>query len=139
MSYLNIAKAVKLPSPREGTRSAEAGKVIPIRQGVTEVHTLDQYSEVFRLALAEVAAQDPQGGAIRQIRQDSPETWAEIQAAEDQVNELWKQAQEGGLVWSEFCAAVENWENLFLQAIEDEKWLSMLAQDGRSGQRTGKG
>ena len=136
MSYLNIAKAVKLPSPRE---DKEAGKLIPIRQGVTEVFTQDQYSEVFRLALAEVAPRDIQGEAIRQIRQDSPDAWAEIQAAEDSINRLWQEAQEGGLVWSDYCAAVENWKTMFIRAIEEEKRLSRLAQDGRTGSGKGKG
>jgi hypothetical protein len=94
---------------------------------------LDQYSEVFRLALAEEAAQDPRGEAIRQIRQDSPQTWDRIQSAEDLVNELWKQAQGGRSVWSDYCGAVENWKRLFLQAIQEEKRLSRLAQERRSG------
>jgi hypothetical protein len=125
-----------LPEP-QAVRLVAAGKVIPIRQGVTEVHTLDQYPEVFSLALDVVALQDPRGEAIRVIRQDSPETWDQIQAAGDEVNRLWQEAQGGLSVWAEYCAAVENWKNLLLQAIEDEKRLSRLAQDGRSGR--GKG
>jgi hypothetical protein len=132
MSYLNIAKAAKLPVPREENQAKDAGKVIPIRQGVSEIYTLDQYSEVFRLALAEVAAHDPQGEAIRQIRQDSPKRWDRVQTAEDAVNRLWLEAQKGGLVWQEYCRSVENWKTLFLQAIENEKRLSRVAQDGRS-------
>lgn len=125
-------QVIAMPEEK-AARLVESGKVIPIRQDVTEVHTLDQYSEVFSLALAEVAPRDTQGEAIRQIRQDSPETWAEIQAAEDKVNELWKQSQGGRSVWVEYCAAVGNWKSLFLQAIEDKKRLSRLVQDGRSG------
>ncbi len=58
---------------------------------------------------------------------------AEIQTAVDKVNELWEQAQGGRPVRADYCAAVENWKTMFIQAIEDEKRLSRLAQDGRSG------
>ena len=86
---------------------------------------------MFRLALAEVAAEDHLGEALRQIRQDSPETWDRIQAAEDEVNRLWQEAQGGQPIWPEYRQAVENWKTMFLQAIEEEKRLSRLAQERR--------
>ena len=82
---------------------------------------LGQYPELFRLALAEVAARDPQSGAIRQIRQNSPEAWAGIQAFEDEVNELWKQAQAGYMVWELYQSAVRKWKEKFIQALEAQK------------------
>jgi hypothetical protein len=114
-------------SDAQAARLLEAGKVVPILPSVPEVHAMDQYSEVFRLALEEVAIQDPQGVALRQIRQDSLETWAEIQSAEDKVNLLWQEAQSGQPVWTDYNQAVENWRSLFQRAIKGEKLISRLA------------
>jgi hypothetical protein len=84
---------------------------------------LEQYPEVFRMALAEVAVRDPQGWAIRQIQHD-PQTWAGAQAAEDEVNKLWKQAQGGRMVWEEYQSTVRKWKDKLDQAIEAHKGRS---------------
>jgi hypothetical protein len=82
------------------------------------VPSLDLYPEVFRIALAEVAARDPRGWAIRQIRQDLPEAWAGIRTTEEEVNELWKQAQGGRMVWEEYQSAVRKWKDKLIEVIE---------------------
>lgn len=122
MSYLDTALKVKKPRP-------EAGKVVPIRPEQMGEPGLDRYPSLSSLSLSQVAALDPQGEAVRQV---GPDAWKEILAAEDAFNELWKQAQGGRQVWAEYQAAVRNWQKLFTQAINEEKRLSKMAQNGRS-------
>jgi hypothetical protein len=105
--------------PEKAARLVELGKVIPIRPDQqTPAPALARYVDAFRSALSEVAIRDTQGEVVRRIRQDSPDTWAEIQAAEGEVNQLWKLAQGGRAVWAEYSAAVERWKQRFVRAIE---------------------
>lgn len=82
---------------------------------------LEKYAELFCLATAELAALDHQGIALHKIQQDSPEIWAEIQTAEDEINDLWLKAQKGHMVWQEYQSAVKKWSVKFTSAIKDRK------------------
>jgi hypothetical protein len=103
----------------EGLRrkKEEIRKLLVLQAGKTP--DLEKYVELFRLATAKLAALDTQAIALHKIQQDSPEVWAEIQAAEDAANDLWLKAQTGRMVWSEYQRAVKNWSDLFAAAIQD--------------------
>jgi hypothetical protein len=115
-----------------GTGEPDKNQVIPILEELRkkrdevrrlliseepEPKDLDQYGEVFRLALAEIATLDPQGRALRKIQQ-IPEIWNPIQEAEDEVNRLWKEAQKGQMIWREYCQAVEIWRERFSKSLK---------------------
>ena len=88
---------------------------------ISRTEVLDKYTDLFGLALAEVTAQDPRGVSLRRVQQDSTRAWAEIQAAEDEVNNLWKLAQKGRMVWEEYRLAVRKWKDKFSQTIQEQR------------------
>jgi hypothetical protein len=109
-----------IPMLEELRQKKEEVRELLVSQNI-KPQDLEKYVELFRLDTAKLAALDPQGIALRQIQQDSPEIWAEIQAAEDEVNELWLKVQKGQMVWQEYLLAVKKWAVKLALAIKERK------------------
>jgi hypothetical protein len=120
--------AVVSLNPEQAGRLLETGKIVPLLQ--IEIDGLDRYVEIFRRALAEIAICDEKGGALFRLLHDRPGAWAEIQAEEEKINRLWKEAKAGRPMWSLYEAAVTRWRGLFLRALQKsrERGLGGFAQ-----------
>ncbi len=113
-------RARVIPMLEELRRKKEEVRNLLVSQAI-KPPDLEKYVELFRLTTAKLAAMDPQGIALHQIQQDTPKIWAEIQAAEDEANDLWIKAQTGQMVWQEYQSTVKKWSVMFASALEDRK------------------
>ncbi len=112
-------RARVIPLLEELRRNKEEVKRLLLSKTI-ETLDLGKYVELFSRSLADLAALDPQGIALRQI-QRKLEVWDRIQAAEDEINHLWREAQDGRMVWHEYQEAVKSWSAKVALAIESQK------------------
>ena len=78
--------------------------------------TLEEYQVLFEMTTSELGA-IYLPGTFEMVRRDFPELAGEIQAGEDQINELWLQARDGAGDMEAFRKAVVRWQTLHQRAI----------------------
>lgn len=111
-----IEPGVVLALPVEkAARLVESGKVIPIHlQDDHQILAIRQARRYFEQAITELAKKCPKN-FIAHLKAHRPEVWAEVDEAQEVINEYWVALHTGEKVLQEFKMAVQLFKNKILK------------------------